>query len=127
MEQVAFSLEMAVVIAALVFTIFLFVSEIIRIDLAAFQLERDGEVHALSPKEAGMLALLRAEQGKAVRREKILDQVWGTEQFVGPRTVDTHMLNLRQKLEPDPKVPRYLLTVHRVGYRLVDGGADAPP
>lgn len=94
----------------------------IRVDLAAFVLERDGEVHALSPKEAGMLALLRSEQGKAVRREKILDEVWGTEQFVGPRTVDTHMLNLRQKLEPDPKVPRYLLTVHRVGYRLVDGG-----
>jgi DNA-binding response OmpR family regulator len=94
----------------------------IRIDLEAFELKRDGEVHALSPKEAGMLALLHAELGKPVRRERFLDEVWGSESFVGPRTVDTHMLNLRNKLEPDPKQPRYLLTVHRIGYRLVGEG-----
>ncbi len=88
------------------------------VDLEAFQLERDGEVQALSPKEAGMLALLQRERGRAVRRERFLDEVWGSEQFVGARTVDTHMLNLRHKLEPDPHQPRHLLTVHGVGYRL---------
>ncbi len=88
------------------------------IDLSAFEIKRCGKVHMLSPKEAGMLQLLWAEKGRAVRRERFLSEVWGTDQFVGTRTVDTHMLNLRQKLEDDPKNPVYLLTVHGIGYRL---------
>ena len=93
-----------------------------RVDLDAFQLVRAGVVHALSPKEAAMLALLRQELGKAVSRARFLTEVWGGDRFVGDRTIDTHMLNLRQKVEADPKQPRFLLTVHGVGYRLV---ADA--
>ncbi|MFO1076295.1 MAG: response regulator transcription factor [Planctomycetota bacterium] len=89
------------------------------IDLAAFTLVRDGATHALSPKEAGMLALLWRQQGRAVSRAQFLREVWGGDQFVGDRTVDTHMLNLRQKVERDSKAPRHLLTVHGVGYRLV--------
>ena len=100
-----------------------FVIGVARIDLAAFTLERDGEVHTLSPKEAGMLELLWRGQGKAVSRARFLRDVWGNDQFVGDRTIDTHMLNLRQKLEQDSKKPRHLLTVHGVGYRLV----AAPP
>lgn len=95
----------------------------VRVDLAAFTLERAGETFALSPKEAGMLELLWREQGKAVSRARFLRDVWGNDQFVGDRTIDTHMLNLRQKLEQDSKKPRHLLTVHGVGYRLV----TAPP
>lgn len=90
------------------------------IDLGAFEVRIDGAmVENLSPKEAGMLALLFQERGLAVRRDRILDLVWGSENFVGPRAVDTHMVNLRQKIEDDPKRPRHLLTVHGVGYRLV--------
>jgi DNA-binding response OmpR family regulator len=92
------------------------------IDLDAFELRRDGAVVALSPKEAAMLALLRAAHGKAVSRARFLQEVWGGDQFVGDRTIDTHMLNLRQKVEPEPRQPRYLLTVHGIGYRLVAGG-----
>jgi DNA-binding response OmpR family regulator len=92
-----------------------------RVDLDAFELHRDGAVHALSPKEAAMLALLRQDLGKAVSRARFLDEVWGGDQFVGDRTIDTHVLNLRQKLEPDAKAPRFLLTVHGIGYRLVEG------
>jgi DNA-binding response OmpR family regulator len=92
-----------------------------RIDLAAFTIERDGVVHTLSPKEAGMLSLLRQHGGRAVSRALFLKEVWGGDQFVGDRTIDTHMLNLRQKVELDPKQPRFLLTVHGVGYRLVEG------
>ncbi len=91
-----------------------------RIDLAAFTVERDGVVHTLSPKEAGMLSLLRQHGGRAVSRAKFLSEVWGGDQFVGDRTIDTHMLNLRQKVELDSKTPRFLLTVHGVGYRLVE-------
>lgn len=92
----------------------------VRIDLAAFTVERDGIVHTLSPKEAGMLSLLRQHGGRAVSRAKFLSDVWGGDQFVGDRTIDTHMLNLRQKVELDSKQPRFLLTVHGVGYRLVE-------
>jgi DNA-binding response OmpR family regulator len=88
------------------------------VDLAAFQVTRNGRSEALSPKEAGILGLLFREAGKAVSRHRCLDEVWGTDQFVSTRTVDMHVLNLRQKLEPDPKSPRHLLTVHGVGYRL---------
>ncbi|HZN40264.1 MAG TPA: response regulator transcription factor [Planctomycetota bacterium] len=92
-----------------------------RVDLAAFTVVCDGATHTLSPKEAAMLGLLRQHGGRAVSRALFLKEVWGGDQFVGDRTIDTHMLNLRQKLEPDPKQPRFLLTVHGVGYRLVEG------
>ena len=91
-----------------------------RIDLAAFTVVRDGATDALSPKEAAMLRLLRQRQGRAVSRADFLREVWGGSAFVGDRTIDMHVLNLRQKLEQDPKAPRHLLTVHGVGYRLVD-------
>jgi DNA-binding response OmpR family regulator len=64
---------------------------------------------------------LRREQGKAVSRAQFLTEVWGGDRFVGDRTIDTHVLNLRQKIEVDHRQPRWLLTVHGVGYRLADG------
>ncbi len=98
------------------------------VDLEAFEVDAGGQRHALSPKEAAMLALLYEHRGRVVRRAQFLDAVWGSEQFVGPRTVDTHVLNLRAKLEPEPKQPRFLRTVHGAGYRLDPdgeaGGAD---
>lgn len=97
-----------------------FVLGAVRIDLAAFTVVRDGATDALSPKEAAMLRLLRQRQGRAVSRADFLREVWGGSAFVGDRTIDMHVLNLRQKLEQDPKAPRHLLTVHGVGYRLVD-------
>ena len=88
------------------------------VDLSAYQISRNGESHALSRKEVGMLELLYQEQGKVVSRSCFLDQVWGTDQYVSNRTIDTHILHLRQKLEADPREPKHLLTVHGVGYRL---------
>jgi DNA-binding response OmpR family regulator len=89
------------------------------VDLGAFVVERDGVQQALSPKEAAILTLLLREQGRALHRNAILDAVWGRGRFVTHRTIDTHVLNLRQKVESDPRQPRHLLTVHGVGYRLV--------
>jgi DNA-binding response OmpR family regulator len=98
----------------------------VQVDLAAFTLRRAGIVHALSPKEAAMLRLLRQRQGRAVSRADFLREVWGRDHFVGDRTIDTHVLNLRQKLEHDHKRPRHLLTVHGVGYRLAEPHDDQP-
>ena len=89
------------------------------VDLDAFTVARGGAVQTISPKEAAMLELLWLERGKAVSRERFLREVWHGGLHVGDRTIDTHVLNLRNKIEPDPKAPRWLLTVHGVGYRLV--------
>jgi DNA-binding response OmpR family regulator len=87
------------------------------VDLDAYELRRGRTVHRLSPTEAAMLALLWQERGRVVDRARFLKEVWGSA-AIGDRTIDTHLLHLRQKLERDPKAPRHLLTVHGVGYRL---------
>ena len=90
----------------------------IAVDLDAFVVTVAGDDHPLSRTEAGMLALLWQRRGTAVSRDEFLRQVWEDHRAVGNRTVDTHMLNLRAKLESDPRAPRHLKTVHGVGYRL---------
>jgi DNA-binding response OmpR family regulator len=89
------------------------------VDLEAFTLKRAGATHALSRREAALLALLWERRGRAVSRDQILRHAWSDGgDHVGARTIDTHVLNLRQKLEADPAQPKLLLTVHGVGYRL---------
>jgi two-component system, OmpR family, alkaline phosphatase synthesis response regulator PhoP len=97
----------------------------VEVDLDAYQVRSQGTMQTLSKKEAAMLALLHKNLGKAVSRNQFLEEVWGTDQFVSTRTVDTHMLNLRQKVETDTRAPRFLLTVHGIGYRL-ELDAQAP-
>lgn len=65
-----------------------------------------------------MLRLLAERKGAPVTREEFLELVWGYNAYPTTRTVDNHVLSLRNKLEPDPAAPRFLLTVHGVGYRL---------
>lgn len=89
------------------------------VDLAGYSIRGPAGDHPLSPKEAGMLRLLWSKQGEVVSRSDFLELVWADARAVGNRTVDTHMLNLRGKVEVDPKQPKHLLTVHGVGYRLV--------
>lgn len=89
------------------------------IDCDTFEIRRDGAVHPMTPKEAAMLQLLRREEGRVVGRARFLEEVWDGGETVGNRTVDTHMLNLRKKIESDPRDPRHLLTVHGAGYRLI--------
>jgi DNA-binding response OmpR family regulator len=78
---------------------------------------RSAEVH-LTVKEFGALHLLAAAAGEPVSRERFLDVVWGYAAFPTTRTVDKHMVSLRAKLEVDPEEPRWIKTVHGVGYRL---------
>lgn len=72
----------------------------------------------LSPKEWAMLRLLLETPGAVVSRERFLDVVWGVGAYPSTRTVDTHIGQLRAKIEPEPDSPRHLVTIHRVGYRL---------
>jgi DNA-binding response OmpR family regulator len=90
-----------------------------RVDFSRFEASVSGEAVHLSPKEFGVLEFLWRAQGRAVARAEILQQVWGYDVYPTTRTVDTHVGELRAKLEKDPAKPRHLLTVHGVGYRLM--------
>jgi two-component system, OmpR family, alkaline phosphatase synthesis response regulator PhoP len=73
---------------------------------------------ALRPKEFDLLLALIRRQGGVVTRIELLREVWGYDETVVSRTVDTHVAELRRKLEEDPTNPRYVLTVRKTGYRL---------
>lgn len=81
--------------------------------------DAEGRAVEMTRKEFQLLRLLVARAGEAVTRDELLNEVWGPENYVTSRTVDTHVSNLRAKLERDPRRPGHLLTVHGVGYRWV--------
>ena len=91
----------------------------VSIDFKRFEARKAGKTIEMSRKEFGILRLLAARAGEVVRRDELLDEVWGYDQFPTTRTVDNHIALLRGKLEEDPANPRRILTVHGVGYRLV--------
>ena len=80
---------------------------------------RDGASFSLTPKEAALLRFLLAHEGRVIDRNTLLEEVWGISCDVTTRTVDQHVVRLRQKIEDDPAEPRRLLTAHGAGYRLV--------
>jgi DNA-binding response OmpR family regulator len=90
----------------------------IRIDLAKQTATRGKNPVHLTAKEFAMLRLLAETQGEPVSRERFLDIVWGYTAFPTTRTVDNHIASLRAKIEQDPEKPRWIHTVHGVGYRL---------
>lgn len=77
----------------------------------------NGERRDLTPKEFELLRHLVMNAGKVLRREYLLDRVWGYDSCADTRTVDVHIRYLRQKIEPDPSRPVYIETVRGVGYR----------
>lgn len=78
----------------------------------------DGEPVALRPKEFELLMALVRRRGNVVSRLDLLREVWGYGSDVLSRTVDTHVGELRRKLEKDPAAPRHIITVRKTGYRL---------
>jgi DNA-binding response OmpR family regulator len=90
----------------------------VEVDFAKQTCTRTGQRVALTVKEYGILKLLAEHPGEPVSRERFLEVVWAYNAYPTTRTVDNQILALRAKLEPDPSHPRYLLTVHGVGYRL---------
>ncbi len=79
---------------------------------------RDGKPVDLAPKELDLLLTLLRHDGAVVSRQDLLDEVWGYTAEVVSRTVDTHIGELRRKLEEDPAHPRHILTARKAGYRL---------
>ncbi len=89
----------------------------IKVDLNRGELMRGGHPVAASARELRLLAYLVSREGDIVPRDDILRDVWGFDTPPESRSVDTYILALRKKIEPDPSVPRYIMTVRGVGYR----------
>jgi DNA-binding response OmpR family regulator len=88
------------------------------IDLGARTVMRSGEPCALTPKAYELLLALVRRDGAVAKRHDLLKEVWGYGAFIMTRTVDTHIAELRRKLEANPAEPRHIVTVWKVGYRL---------
>jgi DNA-binding response OmpR family regulator len=91
----------------------------IEIDLDAHTVRRDGERIDLTPTEFSLLAAMVAQPGRAFNRLQLLESTQGDAYEGYERTIDAHIKNLRAKLEPNPKKPRYIETVFGIGYRFV--------
>ena len=92
----------------------------VSIDLDRHEVQCRGEAVDLTPSEFAILATLATQPGRVFSRLQLLDAIQG-EAFEGyERTIDSHVKNLRRKMEPEPRHPRYVLTVFGVGYKLAD-------
>jgi DNA-binding response OmpR family regulator len=89
------------------------------VDFFKVEITRGGEKVIVTPKEFKTLEFLTKNAERVISRDELLDKVWGYENYPCTRTVDNHMLRLRQKLEIDPSHPLHLLTVHGLGYKFV--------
>jgi two-component system alkaline phosphatase synthesis response regulator PhoP len=89
----------------------------ITVDVRKAEVTQKGELLDLSAKEFQLLKYFIEHRGATVSREELLHEVWGYSNTPSTRTVDVHVAWLRQKLEPNPRVPQYILTVHGLGYK----------
>ena len=94
----------------------------VRVDIDARRAWLSDAELDLTPKEFDLLALLVAEAGTVVSRERIMQEVWDTNWFGSTKTLDMHVSWLRRKLGDDANAPRYLTTVRGVGFRFDTGG-----
>lgn len=96
------------------------------IDKEKFTVLRNGQPIVLTPTEFNLLEVLSASPDRVFSRMQLMDKIQGGYSFEGyERTIDTHIRNLRKKLEPNPAQPTYILTVYGIGYKFVGGGHEA--
>jgi DNA-binding response OmpR family regulator len=88
------------------------------VDYERREVRRDGRVLPLTPAEFNLLAFMAQTPGRVSTRQELLDELFGYEAGSLERTIDTHIMNLRRKIEPDPAHPIYVQTVYGQGYRV---------
>ncbi len=91
----------------------------VEVNLRSYQVLRKDKPVAFSAKEFELLKYFLCHSGETLSRDRLLEDVWGYDHYPTTRTVDAHIVRLRQKLEPNPAEPRFILTVHGVGYKFV--------
>jgi DNA-binding response OmpR family regulator len=89
------------------------------IDFNHLKIRRTGKEWDLTSLEAEILRYFLSRPGEVVRRDDLLDKIWGYEKFPTTRTIDNHILKLRKKIEKDPAHPRHILSVYGEGYRFM--------
>ncbi len=90
------------------------------VDVRRAEVTRAGKVVDLSAREFLLLKYFVEHQGAVITRDQLLNEVWGYTSTPSTRTVDVHVAWLRQKIEPVPRHPQYILTVHGLGYKFAD-------
>lgn len=91
----------------------------IAVDFTKMEVSRDGEAVVLTAQEFKTLKFLIQNAERVISRDELLNEVWGYQNYPSTRTVDNHILKLRQKLERDPANPIHFRTVHGMGYKFV--------
>ena len=94
-----------------------------RVDFTSMEAMQGGKEVTLTAQEFKLLKFFAASPGRVLSRDELLNEVWGYQNYPSTRTVDNHILRLRQKLEPDSANPRYFLTIHGAGYKFVPGNS----
>jgi two-component system, OmpR family, alkaline phosphatase synthesis response regulator PhoP len=92
---------------------------VIHADFRRAEVTREGTPLELSAREFKLLRYLVEHRGATISRDELLNEVWGYNAMPSTRTVDVHIAWLRQKLEPNPHYPQFILTVHGLGYKFV--------
>jgi DNA-binding response OmpR family regulator len=91
----------------------------VMVDFQKMVLTRDGKPVAMTPQELKLLKYFSQNPERVITRDELLNEVWGYNSYPSTRTVDVHILTLRQKLEPDPSSPVHFQTVHNAGYKFI--------
>jgi DNA-binding response OmpR family regulator len=91
----------------------------VSVDLAKMEVTKEGDVVELTAQEFKTLKFLLQNAERVITRDELLNTVWGYQNYPSTRTVDNHILKLRQKLEKDPSNPVHFRTVHGIGYKFV--------
>ncbi|MFD0398780.1 response regulator transcription factor [Kitasatospora sp. NPDC127121] len=95
------------------------------IDPLRHEVTADGRPVSCTPGEFRLLQVLAAQPGRVFTRAQLLEHLHGIDRYITTRTVDTHVMNLRRKIEPQPRRPTRLLTVYGIGYKLAEGPRGA--
>jgi DNA-binding response OmpR family regulator len=90
----------------------------VEVDFKKYEAKKNGLPLYLTALEFALLHFLIKNKDQVVSRDSILDSVWGDDVYVYPRTVDTHIVHLRKKIEDDPENPEYIIGVRSIGYKL---------
>ncbi|TET25761.1 MAG: response regulator transcription factor [Candidatus Aminicenantes bacterium] len=93
----------------------------VELDFKKFESRKEGRNLGLTPLELKILELMIARKGQVITRDEFLDHIWGVDNLsVSHRTVDSHIAHIRKKVEEDPSKPRYIRSVHSIGYKFMD-------
>ncbi len=93
----------------------------IEIDISSMTIRVEGRIVLTTVREFRLLEYLARHRGRVFTRDQLLDAVWNESAFVTPRSIDVYVRRLREKIEPDPRHPRYLKTLRGIGYRFEAG------